>query len=722
MKKFLLWTVVSFLLLPPDGSFAQTAGNGGGLKKVFNVAQAPLSFDSYSFQILYLANGKVYNLKNFCLADRVKNIGQFVIQPGGASCALLITPSARANGLSDKLGAGLSKINSRLNLGKGGHQNSVEIYSANNSNECQYKITSSEQGQPVCICYSPDAKTFVVANTANELILFDTKAYEPYRTLKTTLLPSCMAISTNNYFLAAVQDGNVEIWNLRDGVLRTQLNGLAAVNDITFSEDNSMMGVATGDGSVMIYETRSFTPVKTFTGLGQALACRFYPNNKYMGIVKNTDTIVLQNLRNELDCFPVKSYGGGLSTIRYIEDLKDPEKIYMVYTSGKSLVLQQLAELKPNYSQQLESSVKAKMNEWMKMMDGESLEDYKIRVNDETRAQQQAIFEREVATEMAGEMVRMADVSLGNYNTAKNMLALNFNSMPPIALEIGKEEISTMRPEVLQFQNTVYGVNEKDEFEIIYTEVLNTETNKTYVYNNLDRMSVVAMDLDEGFVPLDLIEQSNIEENKLKEIRENIVNEAKRSNLISDNTRINVSTEVVADVDANGNKIMNYKIGYQYDVAKEFTAKEDFPMGKYKTEASNAALSMLAIISKAFETDFAQYVQPGKQIKVKVTGTADAAPITGKIAYDGCYGSFNNELVYKNGKLGNITVTKESGVTENEQLAFLRAAGVQNYIREHIPALQQMNCEYNYNIKVSDRKGGAFRQINVEFLFIDTFR
>ena len=114
-------------------------------------------------------------------------------------------------------------------------------------------------------------------------------------------------------------------------------------------------------------------------------------------------------------------------------------------------------------------------------------------------------------------------------------------------------------------------------------------------------------------------------------------------------------------------------------------------------------------------------MKPGKQIKVKITGTADAAPITGRIAYDGCYGNFTNELVYKNGKLGNISVSKESGVTENEQLAFLRAAGVQDYIQKHIAALQEMKCDYTYDIKVSDQKGGAFRQIHVEFLFIDTF-
>ncbi len=718
MKRLLPCAFICTILLFTFLIYAQTTNRPGIQKKVFNVAQTPSSFDSYSFQILYLSNGKIYNLKNFCLADRIKNISQIAIQPGGAVCALLINPSIQQGGLPGKLGAGLTKITSKL--GKKNQANSIEIYSADNTNECLFKLTFPNAAQPCCFCYSPDGKTFVAGSSANELILYDTKEYTSYRTLQSSLKPSCMAISPNNYFLAVAQEGNLEIWNLRDGVLRTQLNSNAGVNDLTFSEDNSMLGVATADGCITVYETRNFIPLKTFNGMGNAWACRFYPNNKYIGIVKNSDTIVLQNLRNIADRFAVKSHGGGLSTIRYIEDLKNPEKIYMVYTSGKSVILQQLPDIKPNYSQQLQDGVKAKMNEWMKMMDGESLEDYKIRVNDETRAQQQAIFERELATEMAGDQIEMAEISLGNYNTSKNQLALNFGTMPPIAIEIDKEEIATMRPEVLQFQNTVYGVNEKDEFEIIYTEILNTETNKTYVYDNLDRMSVMPMDMDEGFVPLEFIEQSSLEENRLKEIRENIVREAKRSKLISDNTQIKVNTEVLADVDANGNKIMNYKIAYQYEVTKEYTAKEDFPMGKYKTEASNAAISMLNIIGKAFEADFSRYVQPGKRIQIKITGTADATPITGRIAYDGCYGNFTNELVYKNGKLGRITVTPASGVTENEQLAFLRAAGVQHYIRNKITALQQMDCEYSYDIKVSNRTGGAFRQIRVEFLFIDT--
>lgn len=714
MKRFLIISCLLFLFL--GKVVAQVNNTDPRLKKVFKLDYTPSVFDSYSYQILYLSDGKIYNLRNFCLADRIKHIHQLAIQPGGSSCALLISPAKQTSG---KTGSFFAKLN---NLG-GNQRARVEIYSANNTNECLYKIKEEKDAakQPVCIGYSPDGKNFVIADSGNEIVLYDTRTYTPYLTLNTALTVSCMAVSPNNYFLAVAEAGKIEVWNFHEAVLRTQLNIGSRVNDLAFSEDNTMMAVVAANGTATVYDTRSFTPLFTYSGMGEALSCKFYPNNKYLGVVKNSGTLVMLNLKNEADQTVVKSYNGGLNTLRYIEDLRDPEKIYLVYTSGKSFVLQQLTDLKHNFTQELSGKVKEKMNEWMKMLEGETLEEYKIRVNEDSRVEQQAIFEREIATEMAGDQIKMTEISLGNYNTSKNMLALDFSTMPSIVLEVEKEEIKNFNPQALQFQNTVYGINKDDEFEIIYTEVLNTQTNKTYIYDNLDRMSVVSMDLEEGFVPLDLIEQSNMEEVRLKEIRQHVMEEAKKSKLISDNTKINVSTEVLSDVDANGKKIINYKIGYQYEVAKEYTAQEDFPMGKYKTEASNAALSMLSIISKAFETDFAQYIKPGKQIKIKITGTADAAPINGKIAYGGCYGDFRNELVYKNGKLGNITITSESGITENEQLAFLRAAGVQDYIVSHLTALRNMKCDYDYNIIVAEQTGGEFRRIRVEFLFIDTF-
>lgn len=39
------------------------------------------------------------------------------------------------------------------------------------------------------------------------------------------------------------------------------------------------------------------------------------------------------------------------------------------------------------------------------MMPGETLEEYNLRVNDETRAQQMRLFEQEIATRMADNLV-----------------------------------------------------------------------------------------------------------------------------------------------------------------------------------------------------------------------------------------------------------------------------------------------------------------------------
>ena len=171
----------------------------------------------------------------------------------------------------------------------------------------------------------------------------------------------------------------------------------------------------------------------------------------------------------------------------------------------------------------------------------------------------------------------------------------------------------------MSFDNAVYVLNDADEFEIAYVEVRNETTNKVYIYDNIGRTKLTA----------------------LQAIKETVVEENKQEKLITDNTQINVKTEVIPDVDADGNKILNYKVGYQYEVInKEFSAKEDFPSGGYDIEKSNAAMSLMKIIKNAFEGDFAGYLAEGKQVKVIITGSADASPIRGRIAYRGQYGSF----------------------------------------------------------------------------------
>lgn len=302
-----------------------------------------------------------------------------------------------------------------------------------------------------------------------------------------------------------------------------------------------------------------------------------------------------------------------------------------------------------------------------------------------------------------------------------NMLTLEFNNMPSIYLTVPVSELEGMDVGSLEFTNTQYGLNDKDEFELVYTEVINKKTGKKYVFDNTERKSLAFLESDDNFVPFEQLQGAKMEELKLEEIKNKIMKNAQEQNIISDHTKIDVHTKVANATDASGKNIFNYDVDVSYTVDEEFSAKDDFAPGRFKVEESNAAQAMLAIVKKALEEDFAKYTTEGKQVKVQITGMADALPFSRTVAYDGCYGDFEQEPVHKNGELSNITVTKSTGIGENDQLAYLRAMGVKDYIEKNIPALQKMKTSYDTYIEVSENKGGEYRRIGVKFTFIDVF-
>ena len=57
----------------------------------------------------------------------------------------------------------------------------------------------------------------------------------------------------------------------------------------------------------------------------------------------------------------------------------------------------------------------------------------------------------------------------------------------------------------LKFDNAVYVLNDKDEFELAYVEVRNETTNKVYIYDNIGRTKLTALEADENFVPLEIM-------------------------------------------------------------------------------------------------------------------------------------------------------------------------------------------------------------------------
>ena len=694
-SKFLLAVGLS---IAPCQLFAQEGLAGS--HREFTQKVTPELFDNESYFVLYISGGKVYNIRSFEVDPELNYARNITIQPGSQDCAVITKKKAGAELKSDKVPSAVYVKKSGAKVFNRFIKDNVEILS---------------------LAYAPNGKRLAVGYANNSVNFYDSKKYELLTSFNPGVKPALLALSVNDYFAAVTDGKSIEVWNIMDMNLRKKLQPSAVVNSISFSNDNSMMAVLTADGTATIYDTKTFNEVNTIKGLGEGIFCKFHPENKYLGVTTNRNTIVMLNLKDSDDKVEIKGEDG-LNHFNYCSDYNDPNVLFLLYASGNDLVWEPLSSLKDNLGQMLLEKVNTKMNEWMKKRDDESMDEYRIRVNDETRAKQMLDFEHELATDMAGDIINRQNVKFGNYNTNSGLLAVDFDGLPSIMLDVPRDEIATIgAPSDLTFTNTVYAINDKDEFEVIYTEALNKQTGKKYVYDNLDRKSVTAMTLDEDFVPLELIQQSNMEEMILKDIKEKVMEKAKLENKITDHTHINVNTEVINDVDANGKKILNYKVGYNYEVEQDFVAKDDFASGRYKTSESNAAMSMLKIVEEAFSNDFAQYIKPGKRIKIKVSGSADAAPIHGTIPYDGCYGEYDNELCYKNGVLSKISVNKASGVTENEQLAFLRASGVKDYIANNITSLKDMVTDYEYNIELSDKKGGEYRRISVEFLFFDAF-
>lgn len=709
MKKILLiFALLGFI----NSLYSQTDTTDVNVENciIRKVQKLPSAVSNYSYLVLYLSDGGVYNL-NTSISDKHTKVNQVTVQPGGAACAAL-TISVKK---SERHFSWLQQLKSENT------KSWIDILSCKEKNRRIGRI--DEDVNMTTLIYAPDGRSLAVGFVDNNVNVYDAKTFSYRYQISTGLCPMSIALSANNYF-AAISDGErVEVWNLQTKTLRKTITGTSTITSLSFSPNNSMMVVSTSDGRVEVFETGDFSSRYKLEGMGKALSANFHPDNKYLSIAVDSNNIVLQNLYNMSDKITVNSVNSGNGKHSYIQDYIDKDLIYILYsTNSKEIVFHKLSGLQPNNANMLSLRVGSKMTDWMKMRDGESLEEYQLRVNDDTRTAQRLAFEHEIATEMAGDILSGNTISLGSYNTTKNLLTIDFEGLNSIALEVPQSDIAAFDdPAVLKFSNTVYGINDKDEFDVIYTEVYNPQTDKKYIYDNLDRKSSVALAIDDSYVPLQLIQQSSMEEMRLKDIRKQVVEEAKSENLISDNTQINVSTEIVTGKDASGKSIMNYKVNYSYQVEQEFTAKEDFKPGQYKTEESHAAMSMLKIIEKAFSSDFAQYIKKDKRLKIKITGSADAAPIRRPLPYDNCYGAFSNELVYQNGLLNNVTVNKSTGVSKNEELAFLRAVGLANTIEKMIHISDAMICEHEYHIELSDKTGGEYRRINVEFLFEDAF-
>lgn len=581
------------------------------------------------------------------------------------------------------------------------------------------KFNNKQFGTPASVSYTADGRSLLLA-TEKGINVVEPKKFELLRTIDTEFLPTEMIVSKDGYFLAVTDGKNVTVYNFEEGKPRKTWKLDENVTDMKFSPDNSRFAILTDDGLLEIYDTRNFTLKQDLDDLGRGLGFSYNLDGKYVGVITSPETILVINLLRPDERILYNSDYGATDEIVFLPDSN--QKTLMFYNDSLGLHAKRMPSLEPYYAKLMADEVSVLMNDWLAMQPGETMEQYRTRVTDETRAQRQRLFEDEISTRFANNLISMSTVSLGNYDRANQVLEVDFDNMPSIFLPVPEADVTAFADgKDLTFTDAEYGLLPNDSFELIYAKVHNGANGRTYIYDNRDRRTIDFLEGDENVVSIAVIRQQQMEEMKLQELRERVIEEAKSDNIITNHTNIAVKSRVDPTYDANGNKIMNYIISVSYEVEPGFSAQEDFGPGKYHVEESGAANSMLRIIKEALEGDFARYVKDGKKVLIRISGTADSTPVARTIPYDGSYGDFEDEIVYKDGTMTGMTVDKKGGITQNEQLAFLRAYGVKDFIEKNIPALEKMNSDYRYDISVAEGKGSEFRRITTDFTFVDAF-
>ena len=181
---------------------------------------------------------------------------------------------------------------------------------------------------------------------------------------------------------------------------------------------------------------------------------------------------------------------------------------------------------------------------------------------------------------------------------------------------------------------------------------------------------------------------------------------------VSDNVKIEVMT------DAQPPDLI-VKVAYEtINLSEE---ADDYALGKYTIQNSNACMLMCNFLKNKLENDLAEYLKEGTKVDVKITGATDGTPIRTKIAYKGEYGDFNNKPITLNGAPYNMTVTQKTGITTNGQLAFLRTQGVEDFLKTQVEPLKHTENTFQSIAVENKEKGGGYRRVSVEMTLRGAF-
>lgn len=383
-----------------------------------------------------------------------------------------------------------------------------------------------------------------------------------------------------------------------------------------------------------------------------------------------------------------------------------------------------------NYEKLVKRIVLNKLEQWESRGKFEKTIDYENRVNQRTKSRMVARLTQE-AIDSIGKQKNNLTLLRNEYEADKEAFRLYFCEGDPIYLNVPINEARSFDENFFNLGIRSRFTLENNKFHVVYIDFTNPALEKAYAYRsskeayNIKRLFPDIGVIDTVIIPKNVI----IQEIAKKEVffQKQLSDKTKElieKNEITNNVKTDVSAKVIEVNDSSGETKLDYQITYSYEVIKVLfeNQTDDYKPGEFKASGSKAAQLTLELLKKTIENDLAVYLNSGTKVTIKITGSADATPVSRKINYAGEYGIFQGENCFINNRLSKITITEDGGINSNEQLAFLRTYGVRQFIETYCDDLRSTQNVFQHYCEVTKETGSQYRRIAIELIIHDAFK
>lgn len=209
-------------------------------------------------------------------------------------------------------------------------------------------------------------------------------------------------------------------------------------------------------------------------------------------------------------------------------------------------------------------------------------------------------------------------------------------------------------------------------------------------------------------------------ETTMRKMAENYLLSLPNDRKLYDESKVHIKCDLVSGVTEDSHAELNYRIVINYTCRHIESTTDNYPTGAYRCEQSNASLAVCELTRMMVDELSKDAFKSGKKVDIHLKASTDITTVT-HLDYAGEYGDFQYIAARYNGESVRISVSPESGITTNAQLAFLRAQGLRDKISRDVKLLRNTENQYFYETQSYSESGSQYRNVGVEILVHGAF-